>query len=168
MQLPHIVWLDNYAHFLKVNAPKMSTQMWRECQWAVCGIISQHSLANQEFLRRREGVHVMPSRDDVLEKNNNEATLSYFKAREDQPSECFETSVSRNVNRVPIKRAGPASTQADEDRFFIPKGIYGNNIGSNQGLLKLLMATRRDEEGLPNYPVLLVDVNIYWRIMKVI
>ena len=109
----------------------------------------------------------MPAPDQILEQKINTEILSYVKAHEDEPTTCFEDSVSRDVTRVPIKRDSPESNQADADRFFVPKGILGHNIGSNAGLLKLLMNARRDEAGLPNYSVLLVDVNIYWRIMKV-
>lgn len=167
LALPHVLWLDNYAHYLKVNAPTISKQMWRECLWSVCGIISMHSLADQQFLRKRPGVIVMPSRDEILTQASNIAALSYIKKREQQSTICFETSRSRDVTRVPIKPESAESARADDDRFFIPKGIFKSNIGSNTGMLKLLMDTRREEARLPNYTVLLVDVNIYWRIIKV-
>ena len=80
---------------------------------------------------------------------------------------CFALSLSRNVRKIPIKLESAATKEADMDRKFIPLGIRGQNIGSNAGLFSLLQEWRAEEIDSLHTPALLVDVNIYWRVMKV-
>lgn len=80
---------------------------------------------------------------------------------------CYDQSLSKTLRSIPIRPDTKETDEADVDRTFVPLGILQHNIGSNAGLFKILMELRVEEKQKPHIPALLVDCNIYWRVMKV-
>ena len=85
-----------------------------------------------------------------------------------------------DVARIPLKPdldKVPASLKAgfeacnDRMEDFFPKGLHPSNIGSNEGLAKvvreLYVERKMNDSSCKQYSAVTVDVNIFDRMMKV-
>lgn len=168
LDFPHVIWIDNYAHVLRVNCPTAASGWWRQAQWTAKAAVTLESLKESQLFLKSPQSEGMPTLTELFDPEVTDRFVKYFKIQEDKKPLFFDTSVSKNVRTIPIKPDVPLANRAHIDRKFIPLGILAPNIGSNQGLLKVLMDHRIEEEKKPHIPALLVDCNIYWRIMKVL
>jgi len=165
---PHVIWLDNYAHVMKVNCPSADSGWWRKAQWTVKAAITLKSLKdNKQFVATHHLDRGMPTLAKLFDSEVLDRFRKYFKRQEDNDPFFFDKSLSKEIRTIPIKPNADYVRVADEDRKFVPLAILPSNIGSNRGLLKLLMDHRIEETKNPHIPALLVDCNIYWRVMKV-
>lgn len=159
--------MDNYAHILRVNCPSANSGWWRNAQWTAKAAITLESLKDsKQFLKGRDPVG-MPTLNELFDPEVIDRFKKYFIRQENKDAMFFDHSYCKDIRTIPIKPEIPAVHRADADRKFIPLGILAPNIGSNNGLLNVLMEHRIEEEKKPHIPALLVDCNIYWRIMKV-
>lgn len=110
----------------------------------------------------------MPSFEEIFSRAVLDRFERHYRKQEEKEPLFYEHSLSKNVRCVPIKPDVKEAREAEKDRKFVPLGILGQNIGSNNGLLKILMDHRLEELDKRHIPALLVDCNIYWRIMKVL
>lgn len=160
--------MDNYTHQLRVSMPTADSGLWRNTNWSAKALISLRSLqASTLFLREGAPDAILPI-EDVFADEVTTRFQKYYLEQEQEPVLCFEASVSKDVREIPIKLDNKTTQDADLDRKFIPLAILKQNIGSNAGLLSLLKEWRVEEHGRAHTPALLVDVNIYWRVMKVL
>lgn len=166
-EVPHVIWLDNYAHILRVNSPSANAGWWRNSLWSAKAAITLESLRDSDITLKRDGLQCMPSFKEIFSDMVVARFKKYFTNQEKEPIFYFDLSSSKNVRTVPIRPETEEAKKATYDRHFVPLGILGQNIGSNQGLFKILMDLRKEEKDKPHIPALLVDCNIYWRIMKV-
>ena len=163
---PHVIWLDNYAHVLRVNMPTATKGWWNTALWSAKAAITLKSLDGKlQFLRTAS--RAMPTLNQLFSDAVTTRFRKYYEGQENKTTLCFDTSLSKNVRRIPITSETPEAVAADKDRKFIPLGIVGQNIGSNAGLIKILNVLRIEEEHNEYIPAILVDCNIYWRMMKV-
>lgn len=166
--VPHVLWLDNYAHILRVNLPTARSGLWRNSSsWSAKAAIIQESLRNSDVALKTNDQNGMPDLNTLFSNLTIDRFKKYFGLREKQSSTSFEACFSKNERRIPIKPNSEKTLLADLDRKFIPLAILEHNIGSNDGLSKILMEVRTEEHNKPHTPALLVDCNIYWRVMKV-
>lgn len=148
--------------------PTGDTGMWRNALWSAKAAITLESLrGSQDFLKGAPGTG-MPSFAQIFSSLVVDRFRKYYVDQDKKDLCFFEDSFSKGMRRIPIKPETKEALQADLDRKFVPLGIVGQNIGSNAGLIKILMDLRVEEESKPHVPAILVDCNIYWRIMKVI
>lgn len=167
LDCPHVIWLDNYAHILRVNMPTGSTGWWRNALWTAKAAITLESLKDSEGFRKDVQFTGMPSLTQIFNTLVLARFRKFYIAQEQKDFNFYDLSFSKDMRRIPIKPETKEARQADLDRKFVPLGILGHNIGSNSGLIKLLMDLRVEEEHKPHVPALLLDCNIYWRVMKV-
>lgn len=167
LNVPHVTWLDNYSHQLRVSVPTAGSTLWRDTNWSAKAAIKYTPLEQYSAVFLKHAFDGMPSVEAIF----SDAVVSRFDkeySKGDLVFKCYETSLSKSCRTLPIKVDNAETKAADRERKFIPIGILRPNIGSNTGLLTLLMQWRAETQFRRHVPVLLVDVNIYWRVMKVI
>lgn len=167
LDVPHVLWLDNYAHILRVNIPNADSGWWRNALWSAKAAITLDSLKNSAVVLKDNVNSGMPDLQSIFDVGTKERFTKIYIQQEVANSQCYDTCLSKFIRQVPIKPSTEETKKADLDRKFIPLGILGYNIGSNSGLFKILTDIRVEEKNKPHTPALLVDCNIYWRIMKV-
>lgn len=165
--VPHVIWIDNYSHILRVNMPTADSNWWRNSLWTAKAAITLDSLKNSSSFLKTNPSTGMPSIETLFSLRVTKKFKEYYTSREEKGVEFFANSISKDVQSVPIKPDTKTAKDADKDRKFTPLGILQHNIGSNSGLFKVLMEIRREEKNKPHIPALLMDCNIYWRVMKV-
>ena len=78
-----------------------------------------------------------------------------------------------NKNVVPLKYKAAVESSPDTLENFHPKGLIEHNVGSNEGLARVIRHLYDEHKmwtvlGSPNYVALNVDINIFYRTMKVL
>ena len=166
--VPHVLWIDNYAHILHVNLPNATSGWTRNSLWSAKAAVTLDSLRGSTIVLKENPNSGMPDCVTIFSDETKARFRKIFVEQEHASPLCFESSLSKTVRQIPIKPLTAETQAADLDRKFVPLGILGHNIGSNAGLFKILMEIRAEEQSKPHTPALLVDCNIYWRVMKVL
>ena len=165
---PHVIWLDNFSHYLRVNCPTASSQMWRDSLWTVSAVLqpTEYDLTTIEAGLNQIPNKVYPAADDFFKKK----PASFVNAmtmegpyRADAKLTYYEDSFSKDVSRLPIRTRDVFT----HGRVFIPDAILPYNIGNQVGLLQSLSRVLDQVNETNRQAVLVVDVNIYKRIIKV-
>lgn len=171
MTRPHVIWIDNYCKWLRVQSPTALSTMWRDTRWTVHGIYVSNEFrdADMSKYKIKRGAVVVPDIDELWAGKH--AFVRVFKEVmkevlvEGQPR-FFEQSTSKEVNRLPLKFPGQ---EPDHDKYtFVPCAILQPDIGSNSGLAKVCaMFNTMYEDDVTNPIVTCTDINIWKRQMKV-
>lgn len=149
--------------------PTARKGLWlNSSSWSAKAAITLESLRDSTVALKGNANNGMPDLHTIFSDMMISKLKKYFILREKSDPLCFDKSLSREERRVPIKPNTIKTKEADIDRTFVPLGILEHNIGSNEGLFKILMEVRNEEKAKPHTPSLLVDCNIYWRVMKVL
>ena len=166
--LPHCVWVDNYYKYFRTSYPKASTGLRKDCAWTVSARVSVPFHLNDNFVLdiiRREGMPAMPP-DQFADDYVKELITAYSKFESIRVNELvYDTSLSKDIKRLPLK---PEGNDPKLEQAFFPRGISQHNIASNEGLVSVLAELRNEYKDNMNYLVILADVNIHKRIMKVL
>lgn len=85
---------------------------------------------------------------------------------EAQPFTRYQTSLSRDIRRVPLQ-VGGAEDRAGRKALFMPSDLIKQNIGSNIGFINIMEDLVLEMKMKPIYQPLLSDINIYNRCLKV-
>jgi hypothetical protein len=182
----HVVWIDNYQKKAKFHNVTFARGNWNDNQWTTkCLFMPPAHLRETTVplvVLVRDGVVVpaMPN-DFMLQVDKFKANMALFgsKAQLARQSECR----MKSVDNVPLKPKpcayppGPVKTALEANidglQNTIPVCITEENIGSNKGFLQVV---RREWEqhqarcaatGVQKYLVLLADINIFDRLVKV-
>ena len=178
-QQPHVLWLDNFSKMYAVAVQNIASGSYSSCLWTGHGVhqyegpvvdlslgvravrgVPQHLFSEVRVNRTRTAIRLV----DAVEKYHVKSICHRY-----------------SVNRVPLKPSIPIEEDPvlhhklqesrDGMRLFHPHAISDINIGSNEGLLSILKNMANDHDALPptqrRIQILSVDVNIYWRILKV-
>lgn len=181
-----VVWIDNYQKKAKFHNVTFARGNWNDNQWTTkCLFMPPEHLREttvQLVVLVRDGVVVpaMPN-DFMLQVDKFKANMALFgsKAQLARQSESYV----RNVNNVPLKPkpcaypAGPVRTALEANidglQNTIPVCITEENIGSNKGFLEVVRREWQQHQarcaatGVQKYLVLLADINIFDRLLKV-
>ena len=173
---PCVIWLDNFSKTLARQHPTVERGVYTPMLWTVAAIKTLHASvrSDTELVFNEEGlISAMPS--TLLGDHAN--LLEYFTSRMNSES-MFDTAlcIAHNIKRVPPKLPDEAwVSQEDRERVadsvdgltrFHPLGILKHNIGSNEGLMRVIKYI--DAILAPDrYAVIVVDINIYMRLLKV-
>ena len=138
-----------------------------KANWSVKAAIILDSISESPVSLKVYANTGIPPIDEVFGEYSTSHFIATYIKREKLNTMYYDQSLSKFIRDIPIKPETEETKKVDLDRFFIPLGILGHNIGNNAGLFKILMEIRSEEKEKPFTPALLVDCNIYWRIMKV-
>ena len=178
---PSVTWLDNYSHIYHKTVTKVSQADYRSQMWtAEARCLFMNSNHNIDFtVKHLDGkvVPIMPadmfSYDDLsmAMKLASAATLRFSYER----ASCVVWNIKTTPPKPDLRKLSEqqrqhALTQSQFMLRFVPVALLDYNIGSNAGLSRC-MREFYDKVTTPpqdqNYHVLLSDVAIFERVLKV-
>lgn len=159
------MWVDNFSKILPRLLPANSLELFKSCLWTVFGLFQlTHPTTNLTIV---PGVNALPR---LLVCDSFISRLRDFYLRmEAQPRLRFDSSISKNLTRVPLGFDEPQRARLFANPNFYPFDIRSWNIGSNFGLVSWLEELLLDEttNPAPMYRLLLCDINIFVRSLRV-
>jgi hypothetical protein len=194
----YVTWWDNFSKIYGTRSPTLASGAWRDCLWTGIAVKKMRQLADDEvetcmdLLRTLAPaptlIPAMP--DDLLAEELVEANMATFKAIGEEAVSYYHQRaclVKRHkINNIPLKAVIKESADpvlyaklknlpsVDGVSEFFPSEIKTHNIGSNEGLLRLMRELYEEkkmggnnDEGPQRYEVLNVDMNIFNRCLKV-
>ena len=173
---PCVVWLDNFSKTLARQHPTVERGVYTPMLWTVSAVKTLHASVarSTELVFDDDGViSAMPP--TLL---GDHANLTEYLTIRMSSESMFDTAlcVAHSIKRVPPKLPDDAwVSQEDRERVadsvdgltrFHPLEILQHNIGSNEGLMRVIR--HMDTILAPDrYAVIVVDINIYMRLLKV-
>jgi hypothetical protein len=177
---PHILWLDNFTRFLPRRVFTLSSDSYTACAWTV-GMVREPPSALQATLAAPPvGVDLFLPPDLYIYKDE----LCRLISDQCRAASLYETSYATLFDLHAVPPGFPKSADASEKmKLFFPAvehrvasldawsplGMEGSNIGSNTGLLSVLLRWTPelfdDAHAKPTW--LLSDINIFNRLCKV-
>ena len=147
---------------------------YSNCNWT--GIGHKITTSSRSNLLLRSGTPGMS--EDILSQTNFRRIARHFKDMEDADGMVYQKSwvTKYNITRVPPKHQPTAGRvhemnkkKGDTLKYFYPDKIIDVAIGSNLGLIQIM---RHEHDKIPladriYYRLILSDVNIFMRMMKV-
>ena len=178
---PSVTWLDNYSHIYHKTVTKVSQADYRSQMWtaeARCLFMnSNHNIDSTVKHLDGKVVPIMPadmfSYDDLsmAMKLASAATLRFSYERASCVVWNIKTTPPKpDLRKLSEQQRQDALTQSQFMLRFVPVALLDYNIGSNAGLSRC-MREFYDKVTTPpqdqNYHVLLSDVAIFERVLKV-
>ena len=177
LQQPNVIWLDNFSKTLARQHPTVERGVWTPMLWTVSGVKRLHRSVQVKMDLVYDGAGVQSAMPPTL-VGDYEELVAHISSQMSTDS-MYDTAlcVEHNVSRVPPKLPDDAwIDQVDIDRMsesvdglsrFHPMEISKHNIGSNEGLM--LVLKELDAMLAPGrYAVVVADINVYMRILKVL
>lgn len=173
---PNVIWLDNFSKTLARQHPTVERGVWTPMLWTVAAVKRLHPSVrvSMDLVYDGEDVHSAMPLTIVGDPDELHAHITSQMTVSSMYDEAM--CVIHNVRRVPPKLPSDSwAHQVDIDRMsesvdglhrFHPIEVNKHNIGANEGLmlvlkdLELMLAPGR-------YAVVVADVNVYMRILKV-
>jgi hypothetical protein len=147
-------WIDNFNMFLKYSSLRKSPYENHNWSAFACKISEQAPLlytSRLEYTYHEQSHHILME----LLDDNHESLCNY----------------KSQYNNTQIKYSPPlvSNTTPKLLNNFFPIGLIDANCGSNQGLQNILLAILKPmvEQSGEYYIFLKVDINLYYRILKV-
>ena len=168
--------MDNFSKTYSVGAQTTESGSWRDCLWGGLGI--KQYIGPIVDMTKVVDVPAMPVN---LFSADNLKWLYTLTEQMDGLQNTYDSSlaVKYRVRNVPLK----PDLDNVEDKFkevlaqsrdgmatFFPKEIVPINIGSNDGLVKVVRSLWEDHkasEQSHQYKFVVADTNIFWRSIKV-
>ena len=191
---PHVIWYDNYNKMYNKQLVSMSRDVLKLCNWtgrAVRPYLGTQPVSMKVKRSRGEIVPAMPQLSElwefteVIDRAIIKQTGSTIEDSDSQqiPTDFLDSSfyVLYGASRVPLK---PDENKVPEEykealrhspdtlENFHPAGLIEQNIGSNEGLARVIRQLYDEKNmgsvlGASHYVALNVDCNIFSRLMKV-
>ncbi len=180
----HFLWIDNFSKSYVLRYMTVGKELWQNCQWTVRAMHTLpkgcpcpvHDLA-------LDGVNGSPA--DIMDDDDWASLTECLPAVTALGRQYYEASLATktSISNVPVKPAfalaaplvaRPACLEPSADSHANMRGldVTDHNIGSNEGLGKVMKAVLDDEE-LPGgtqkgrLQVIVSDGGVFYRAMKV-
>lgn len=155
---PFSCWVDNFSHSYKFGVPSVTRGVWTACLWTVWGTISVNRPL--EVIKLDSLKPAMPT--DLLSAEGLDVLFKQYLDILRSSWHRFDISVSRKARRIPL--GDLPSTKATK---FSPFRLTGENPASNIGLGHIILRYIDENKWTKTYKILLVDINLYQRLLKV-
>ena len=192
---PHVVWFDNYNKMFRKQIASMTRDQLALCMWNGYAVRPYKGRVEVSMKVKRLNYQVVPampqladlwSRTDAIDDAiiSSTATDIANSASQEIPLDFLDNSLYAQwgADRVPLKpdkNVVPEEYKAaienspDTLENFFPKGLIEHNVGSNVGLARVMRKIYDEKKmgsvlGSPTYIALNVDLNIFYRLMKVL
>ena len=173
-----VEWWDNFNRFYALGNPTLNNGAVRSADWTVHGFRVPARTCHQDVTLSGL-VDALPT--DLFEDDAVDLVKSFCQQRvfcDSWMSNSYGNQL--RVNRVPVK---PDVEQCSEHpqvmerirergsslKFFHPVAIHDIDIGSNRGLVIIVRGWIEDhvQRKTKRLRIVCLDVDIYWRVMKV-
>jgi hypothetical protein len=182
LQLPHLLWIDNFSKFISRSIPTADKGVFSSCLWTGVSLFALPEGVGEAISDRvQRGVdgHTIPAMPrDILQYQSSVMNAVYHVLSLGPEYNSKAAVTKYKVRTVPLKVDTNAFDEvADNVNSYNMSHIRAidlleHNIGSNRGLLTILdtMCRERNIHGdapCTRYTTFNVDENIFWRILKV-
>lgn len=180
---PQLIWLDKFSKLYNTSRPGLSGGARSDCLWTGVALVQHEGLPNlsMDVVHLDDGsvMSAMPPR--ICTSYFNEHVKSLLITVDASSWYHLDSSIvsQYSVNNVPCKPVPDMirepglhallSKSPDGLQNWYPKQMLSRNIGTNNGLLKILrdIVVDLEVDETPKYRVILADINIFWRGLKV-
>jgi hypothetical protein len=180
----HVIWVDNFSKVYQMKIPNMDIGVWHDCLWTGVAI-REFVPVEPRYSNLSLAIDMQPGDDSNAMPNDLFHRMKKFLASAKQITDStmfvYDTSIVTryNVRNVPLKPIVDAvahpkwhsalASSVDGLYHLHPVGLIKRNIGSNEGLMRILKryVDIYEEEKVQLYQVMNVDINIFKRIIKV-
>ena len=152
------MWIDNFATTFKFGVPTLMKGVWKACLWSVWGAIGTTIKVNLSLLPDKPA---MPR--NLLSLAFVNVLKEGYQTIFQESWRRFDGSWCREAKRIPL-----GDEPALKSTTFYPIRMTDANPASNQGLAKLLAAFTNEHHKDKQYKILLVDINLFMRLIKVL
>jgi hypothetical protein len=184
-QGPHTVWIDNFSKIYALHTPTLDLGSWQNCAWTGKALRKCNDQTISMKVMTHHGGSIIPAMPRNPFKLRRELEELYLEIAEApgasmQHATCIVTMAK--VKSVPLKPkpkhiASAVHKEALTERCnrlieMYPVGLLDQNIGANNGLLRIMRTHYLDEnqhlDGVcQRYTAFNVDTNIFDRMLKV-
>lgn len=178
LQQPHIIWVDNFAKFIANPFYRLNIGAFREANYTALGISHPDNMdhLDTDVVYDINGKIIPANTVAIFDANSLRditTALSYYN---NYSHVHFYTRSKCVRDKLLIFPTTPDTVVANNEissihglKNFHPTEMVNADIGGNSGLMQVLQRVQdltSREEG-EQYIHLVVDVGIYWRVMKV-
>jgi hypothetical protein len=183
---PHVGWWDNFSKMWRMRMVGLSPQAMKSCLWT-CVAYKKYAFPNEVSMdhKRTAAGEVIPGMPTNPFDNVDElVTLMQGLTQNEDGSmpHLFETSLmtvwdanrlplAANLERMPEPHRSTTAAARDRSDDLYPRGLERENIGSNDGLARIMRRFYEQRHlGNPDctkYAAVSADVNIFDRMIKV-
>lgn len=197
MDGPFSIWVDNFSKIYNQRFPSADRFAYRDCLWAAMAFRQYHGpTIDMKFAQDLFDADRPAMPDDLFNTTFKSTLWAMFRNEDQNGVDYLERSLCKrfNIRTIPIKIVPDAQQEPnlaakllsspDGLTSFFPYGLIQHNIGSNEGLLRILNQLyhgtftqvgepaganqAQDATRLRKYRLLFVDMNIQIRIMQVL
>ena len=188
---PHSLWIDNFSKITKWQIPSAEKDLFVSMLWTGYALRAYPFEIDMTFKKDplfNEVIPAMPL-SPLVYVNKVLQNIKRFVYNRPNPSRRYGTSLSvqwsvnnvpvapdKNNDRIPSRFKEAIGANRDNLRNLYPEKITSENIGSNDGLGRIMKElqeernwrkTGNDENACKEYSVITADCNIFDRIVKV-
>lgn len=172
-------WVDNFNRYWAVGMLNSRVGSSVACNWTVEAIKAAARVINIDITIENSEFKALP--DDLFTREIFRGLRTDLRAAMDlMTATAFDRCVlfEQKVNTIPPKLSRSQqegktyermSERGDSLKHFFPDRVVDENIGSNEGLIQMLLrhdAAYHERPG--SFRFMVADVNIYFRCMKVV
>ena len=182
LQLPHLLWIDNFSKFISRSIPTADKGVFSQCLWTGVSLFSLPDgvgdAISDRVQRGVDGRAIPAMPRDILQYQSGVMTAVYHVLSLGPEYNSSAAVTKYKVRTIPLKvDTNTFDEVADNVNSYNMSHIRAvdlleHNIGSNRGLLTILdtMCREKNIHGdapCTRYTTFNVDENIFWRILKV-
>jgi hypothetical protein len=182
LQLPHLLWIDNFSKFISRSIPTADKGVFSQCLWTGVSLFALPDgvgdAISDRVQRGVDGRAIPAMPRDILQYQSGVMTAVYHVLSLGPEYNSSAAVTKYKVRTVPLKvDTNTFDEVADNVNSYNMSHIRAvdlleHNVGSNRGLLTILdtMCRERNIHGdapCTRYTTFNVDENIFWRILKV-
>ena len=179
-----MVWMDNYSKQWRTRIVGLSADAMKRCLWT-CVAYKRFSYVvsmDHKMTRRGAVIPAMPTDPFLALADLSSCMKLMTQGPDGEMPLLFDESLmtewganqlplAGDLDRIPEPYRSSIAAANDRSDDLYPRGLERENIGSNDGLARILRRFYEDRGmgtiGCSKYSALTVDVNIFDRMMKV-
>jgi hypothetical protein len=182
MQLPHLLWIDNFSKFISRSIPTADKGVFSQCLWTGVSLFAlPEGVGDAISDGVKTDIHgrtvpAMPT--DILQYQSGVTTAVQYVLSQGAEYSSIAAVTKYTVRTVPLKVDTNIFPEVADDvnsynmSHIRAVDLLEHNIGSNRGLLTILDTLCRErhihgDAPCTKYTTFNVDENIFWRILKV-
>ena len=174
-----VIWIDNFSKTLARSVPTMKAGAWTGMLWTGVGVKPCHDDCQVDMSIRQTPAGDVPAMPTDMFHDLTAyiawVTSQFTENGLHDESLCHTFGVKRvppkiKTTKLPGRRVRVRLTKSTDGLHrLVPLNILQHNIGSNEGLMKVVRAMMDIHAEDPSYFFIInADINIYDRLLKVI
>lgn len=179
---PHMLWIDNFSKTYTRKVPSLSNadSVYHDCLWTGVAmrkvdLEDQHLNLEVQYDQQGQLIPAMP--EAITNEERIAKIMAWIQYVDEEGMELYDQCCSKDILTIPLTPDKEDAMNIQDYRESIdgmanlyPVELIEKNIGSNVGLLSIIneMLNEMDTHRPARYVIVLCDINIFERILRVI